>query len=79
MLFQNIDVPVSSNYIHFKNDLDVQTANGLNLDVDFVHTHFDEVIEAPKTFSFETEFQSLRTNGTVNGMDLNSFKVEVNF
>lgn len=64
-------------YLHSKKDVDVFTVNGLNLELDFVHTLLDETIEAEKTFSFKTVTKSLFTHGTINGIDLKSYKMEV--
>lgn len=64
-------------YLHCKRDVDVFTVNGLNLELDFVHTLLDETIEAEKTFTLKTVTKSLFTNGTINGIDLKSYKIEV--
>lgn len=64
-------------YLHSKKDVDVMTVNGLNLDFDVIHTILDETIEAKKTFIFKTVTKSMITNGTINGIDLKSYKIEV--
>ena len=64
-------------YLHSKEDVDVITVNGLNLDQDIVHTLMDETIEVQKTFTVKTVAKSLTTSGTINGIDLKSYKIEV--
>lgn len=69
---------MTANVLHFKRDLDVGKMDGLDLELDVVHSFSDEVIESSKTFQFETVFKSLKTtDGTINGMNLKSFEIEV--